>query len=239
MPLPKIATPTYELVLPSNNKTVKYRPFLVKEEKLLVLALESEDSKQITNAIKAVLSSCIKTRGVKVETLPTFDIEYLFLNIRGKSVGEVIEVNLYAPDDGVTSVPVEINIDDIQVNKDENHTNKIQLDDTLMMEMRYPSLDQFIDNNFDVGGEVNLEKSFELIAASIETVYNDEEVWSASDCTKKELVAFLEQMNTLQFKKVEKFFETMPKLSHEVTFINPKTKKENTVLLEGLTSFFG
>jgi len=239
MPLPKIATPTYELVLPSNNKTIKYRPFLVKEEKLLVLALESEDSKQITNAIKAVLSSCIKTRGVKVETLPTFDIEYLFLNIRGKSVGEVIEVNLYAPDDGVTSVPVEINIDDIQVNKDENHTNKIQLDDTLMMEMRYPSLDQFIDNNFDVGGEVNLEKSFELIAASIETVYNDEEVWSASDCTKKELVAFLEQMNTVQFKKVEKFFETMPKLSHEVTFINPKTKKENTVLLEGLTSFFG
>ena len=239
MPLPKIATPTYELVLPSNNKTIKYRPFLVKEEKLLVLALESEDSKQITNAIKAVLSSCIKTRGVKVETLPTFDIEYLFLNIRGKSVGEVIEVNLYAPDDGVTSVPVEINIDDILVTKDENHTNKIQLDDTLMMEMRYPSLDQFIDNNFDVGGEVNLEKSFELIAASIETVYNDEEVWSASDCTKKELVAFLEQMNTLQFKKVEKFFETMPKLSHEVTFINPKTKKENTVLLEGLTSFFG
>jgi len=239
MPLPKIATPTYELVLPSNNKTIKYRPFLVKEEKLLVLALESEDSKQITNAIKAVLSSCIKTRGVKVETLPTFDIEYLFLNIRGKSVGEVIEVNLYAPDDGVTSVPVEINIDDIQVNKDENHTNKIQLDDTLMMEMRYPSLDQFIDNNFDVGGEVNLEKSFELIASSIETVYNDEEVWSASDCTKKELVAFLEQMNTVQFKKVEKFFETMPKLSHEVTFINPKTKKENTVLLEGLTSFFG
>jgi len=239
MPLPKIATPTYELVLPSNNKTVKYRPFLVKEEKLLVLALESEDSKQITNAIKAVLKSCIQSRGVKVETLPTFDIEYLFLNIRGKSVGEVIEVNLYAPDDGKTSVPVEINIDDIKVVKDKDHTNKIQLDDTLMMEMRYPSLDQFIDNNFDVGGEVNLEKSFELIASSIETVYNDEEVWSASDCTKKELVAFLEQMNTVQFKKVEKFFETMPKLSHEVTFINPKTKKENTVLLEGLTSFFG
>ena len=239
MPLPKIATPTYELVLPSNNKTIKYRPFLVKEEKLLVLALESEDSKQITNAIKAVLSSCIKTRGVKVETLPTFDIEYLFLNIRGKSVGEVIEVNLYAPDDGVTSVPVEINIDDIQVNKDENHTNKIQLDDTLMMEMRYPSLDQFIDNNFDVGGEVNLEKSFELIAASIETVYNDEEVWSASDCTKKELVAFLEQMNTLQFKKVEKFFETMPKLSHEIEVQNPKSGVKSKVVLEGLSSFFG
>tara|TARA_B100001094_G_scaffold326211_1_gene381907 strand:- start:101 stop:820 length:720 start_codon:yes stop_codon:yes gene_type:complete len=239
MPLPKIATPTYELVLPSNNKTVKYRPFLVKEEKLLVLALESEDTKQITNAIKAVLSSCIQTRGVKVETLPTFDIEYLFLHIRGKSVGEVIEVNLYAPDDGKTSVPVEINIDDIKVQKDEEHDKKIKLDDNLVMEMKYPSLDQFINNNFEIGGDVSFEKSFELIASSIDTVYNDEEVWSASDCTKKELVEFLEQMNTVQFKKVEKFFETMPKLSHEVTFINPKTKKENTVLLEGLTSFFG
>jgi hypothetical protein len=163
----------------------------------------------------------------------------LFLNIRGKSVGEVIEVNLFAPDDGVTSVPVEINIDDIQVNKDENHTNKIKLDDNLMMEMKYPSLDQFINNNFEIGGEIGFEKSFELIASSIETVYSDDEVWSASDCTKKELSEFLEQMNTVQFKKVEKFFETMPKLSHEVTFINPKTKKENTVLLEGLTSFFG
>ena len=239
MPLPKIATPTYELVLPSNNKTVKYRPFLVKEEKLLVLALESEDTKQITNAIKAVLSSCIQTRGVKVETLPTFDIEYLFLHIRGKSVGEVIEVNLYAPDDGKTSVPVEINIDDIKVQKDEEHDKKIKLDDNLVMEMKYPSLDQFINNNFEIGGDVSFEKSFELIASSIDTVYNDEEVWSASDCTKKELVEFLEQMNTVQFKQVEKFFETMPKLSHEVTFINPKTKKENTVLLEGLTSFFG
>tara|TARA_R100001443_G_scaffold103975_1_gene112475 strand:- start:773 stop:1492 length:720 start_codon:yes stop_codon:yes gene_type:complete len=239
MPLPKIATPTYELVLPSNNKTVKYRPFLVKEEKLLVLALESEDTKQITNAIKAVLSSCIQTRGVKVETLPTFDIEYLFLHIRGKSVGEVIEVNLYAPDDGKTSVPVEINIDDIKVQKDKEHDKKIKLDDNLVMEMKYPSLDQFINNNFEIGGDVSFEKSFELIASSIDTVYNDEEVWSASDCTNKELVEFLEQMNTVQFKKVEKFFETMPKLSHKVTFINPKTKKENTVLLEGLTSFFG
>lgn len=239
MPLPKIATPTYELVLPSNNKTVKYRPFLVKEEKLLVLALESEDTKQITNAIKAVLSSCIQTRGVKVETLPTFDIEYLFLHIRGKSVGEVIEVNLYAPDDGKTSVPVEINIDDIKVQKDKEHDKKIKLDDNLVMEMKYPSLDQFINNNFEIGGDVSFEKSFELIASSIDTVYNDDEVWSASDCTNKELVEFLEQMNTVQFKKVEKFFETMPKLSHKVTFINPKTKKENTVLLEGLTSFFG
>ena len=238
MPLPKINTPTYELELPSTKKKVRYRPFLVKEEKLLVLALESEDTKQITNAIKAVLSSCIKTRGVKVETLPTFDIEYLFLNIRGKSVGEVIEVNLFAPDDGVTSVPVEINIDDIQVNKDENHTNKIKLDDNLMMEMKYSSLDQFINNNFEIGGDVSFEKSFELIAASIDTVYTDEEVWSASDCTKKELIDFLEQMNTVQFKQVEKFFETMPKLSHTLKVTNPKTKVESEVVMEGLASFF-
>ena len=149
MPLPKIATPTYELELPSTGKTVKYRPFLVKEEKVLVIALESEDTKQITNAIKAVLKSCVLTKGIKVETLPTFDIEYLFLNIRGKSVGEELEVNIICPDDEKTQVPVSIDLDDIKVEKSDDHTNKIKLDDNLMMEMKYPSLDQFIKNNFD------------------------------------------------------------------------------------------
>ena len=151
MPLPTIATPTYELVLPSSGKKIKYRPFLVKEEKLLVLALESEDSKEISNAIKAVLKNCIQSRGIKVETLPTFDIEFLFLNIRGKSVGEEIEVNLIAPDDGETSVPVTINIDEIKVQTKKEHDKNIKLDDSLMMEMKYPSLDQFIANNFDMG----------------------------------------------------------------------------------------
>ena len=150
MPLPTIATPTYELVLPSSGKKIKYRPFLVKEEKLLVLALESEDSKEISNAIKAVLKNCIQSRGIKVETLPTFDIEFLFLNIRGKSVGEEIEVNLIAPDDGETSVPVTINIDEIKVQTKKEHDKNIKLDDSLMMEMKYPSLDQFIANNFDL-----------------------------------------------------------------------------------------
>ena len=135
MPLPKITTPTYELVLPSTGKPVKYRPFLVKEEKVLVIALESEDNKQITNAIKAVLKSCVLTRGVKVETLPTFDIEYLFLNIRGKSVGEQLEVNIICPDDGETQVPVSIDLDEIQIEKNEEHTNKIPLDKNLVMEM--------------------------------------------------------------------------------------------------------
>ena len=149
MPLPKIATPTYELELPSSGETIQYRPFLVKEEKLLVIALESEDNKQITTAIKAVLKACILTKGIKVDTLPTFDIEYLFLNIRGKSVGEELEVNVYCPDDDETQVAVNINLDDIQVQKTEDHTNKIKIDDSVMMEMRYPSLEQFIKNNFD------------------------------------------------------------------------------------------
>ncbi len=239
MPLPTIATPTYELELPSTKQKIKYRPFLVKEEKLLVLALESEDTKEITNAIKAVLKNCIQAKNIKVDTLPTFDIEYLFLNIRSKSVGEEIEVNLIAPDDGETSVPVVINVDEIKVQKNPDHTNKIKLDDSLMMEMKYPSLEQFIKNNFNFSDDDTLDQSFNLIASCIDKIYNEEEVWVASDVTQKELVDFLEQMNSLQFKQIEKFFETMPKLSHEITFTNPKTKVESTVVLEGLSSFFG
>ena len=238
MPLPTIATPTYELELPSTGKLIKYRPFLVKEEKLLVLALESEDVKEISNAIKAVLKNCILTKGVKVETLPTFDIEYLFLNIRGKSVGEEVEVNIIAPDDGETTIPITVAIDDIKVVKSKDHTRKIKLDDTLMMELKYPSLDQFIKNNFDISRDVNIDQSFELIASCIDRIYNEEEVWAASDVTKKELVDFLEQMNSVQFKSIEKFFLTMPKLSHEITVKNPKTEVESTVVLEGLSSFF-
>jgi len=239
MPLPTIVTPTYDLELPSTGKKIKYRPFLVKEEKLLVLALETENPKDISNAIKTVLKNCIQSRGIKVETLPTFDIEYLFLNIRGKSVGEILEVNIISPDDEETQVPVEINLDDIQVQKDNDHSKNIKLDAKLMMEMKYPSLDQFVKNNFDFDGNINMDQSFELIASCVNKIYNEDEVWSAADVTKKELVAFLEQMNTIQFKEIEKFFETMPKLSHKVSFVNPKTGKENTVILEGLSSFFG
>ena len=238
MPLPKIATPTYELTLPSTKKKIKYRPFLVKEEKLLVLALESDDTKQITNAIRAVLKSCIETRGVKVETLPTFDIEYLFLNIRGKSVGEEVEVNILAPDDGVTEISINIQLDQIEVKEGEGHDKKIKLDDSLMMEMKYPSLDEFIKNNFDIKGEVDVNKSFELIAGCIDKIFSEEEVWSTADCSKKEVIDFLEQMNSVQFKQIEKFFETMPKLSYEVEVTNPKTDVKSTIVLEGLSSFF-
>ena len=239
MPLPKIATPTYELELPSTGQTVKYRPFLVKEEKVLVIALESEDTKQITNAIKAVLKNCVLTKGVKVETLPTFDIEFLFLNIRGKSVGEEIEVNIVCPDDEETNVPVFIDLDSIQVSKDDNHTPQIKLDDDLMMEMKYPSLEQFIKNNFDFDDKNAMDQSFDLIATCIDKIYNEEEVWATADCTKKEVKEFLESMNSSQFKEIEKFFETMPKLKHTVEVTNPNTKVTSEVVLEGLASFFG
>ena len=239
MPLPKIATPTYELELPSTGQTIQYRPFLVKEEKLLVLALEGEDVKEITTAIKNVIKSCIQTKGIKVDTLPTFDIEYLFLNIRGKSVGEDLEVKLLCPDDNETYVPVKVLIDDIKVVKNDEHTKQIKLDSNLMMEMKYPSLAEFIKNNFDFDGDATMDQSFDLIASCIDKIYNEEEVWAAADCTKKEINSFLEQMNSAQFKDIEKFFETMPKLSHTVKIKNPKTKVESEVVLEGLSSFFG
>ena len=238
MPLPKIATPTYELVLPSTDETIQFRPFLVKEEKLLVLALESEDNKQITTAIKSVLKNCVLTKGIKVEQLPTFDIEFLFLNIRGKSVGEELEVNIMCPDDEKTQVTVDINLDDIEVQKNEEHNKQIKLDENLMMEMKYPSLDQFIKNNFDFNEKNQMDQSFQLIASCIDKIYTEEEVWATADCTKKEVNDFLEQMNSGQFKLIETFFETMPKLSHTIKITNPKTKVESDVVLEGLASFF-
>jgi len=237
MPLPTIATPTYELTLPSSKKTIKYRPFLVKEEKILIIAMESQDDKQITNAIKTVISNCILTKGVKVEELATFDIEYLFLNIRGKSVGETVDVLITCPDDEVTQVPVSINLDEIQVQTNPNHTRDIKLDDNLTMRMRYPSLSQFIKNNFNIT-DVTVDDTFELISGCIEQVYSEEESWSASDCTKKELFEFVDQLSSKQFKEIETFFETMPKLSHTIKIKNPETKVESEVVLEGLTSFF-
>ena len=238
MPLPKIATPTYDLELPSTGQQIKYRPFLVKEEKVLVIALESEDNKQITNAIKAVLKNCILSKGIKVESLPTFDIEYLFLNNRGKSVGEDIEVNIICPDDEQTEVPVTIALDDIEVQRDDNHTNKIKVDENIMMEMKYPSLEQFIKNNFDFNDKNAMDQSFDLIATCIDKIYTEDEVWASADCTRKEMKDFLEQMNSNQFKEIESFFDTMPKLSHTISVTNPKTKIKSDVVLEGLASFF-
>ena len=239
MPLPKIATPTYELVLPSSERKIKFRPFLVKEEKILILAMESQDTKQIANAVKNVISQCILTKGIKVEKLSTFDIEYLFLIIRGKSVGEEIEVMITCPDDGKTQVPALINIDSIKVQRNDEHEKDIVLDEQYTLRMKYPSLNEFIKNNFASAEDMNVDDTFDLVASCIEQVYSEEESWSSSDCTKKELKDFLEQLDSKQFKMVEKFFETMPKLSHTVTVTNPNTKKECKIVLEGLQNFFG
>ena len=202
MALPKINTPIYELEIPSTGKKIRYRPFLVKEEKVLIIAMESEDPKQMASAVKDVISNCILTRGVKVNELATFDIEYLFLNIRGKSVGEEVEVLVTCPDDNTTRVPVSINLDDIQ-----------------------------IQNNKD--------DTFDLITGCVDQIFSEEESWASSDCTKKELNEFIESLSSKQFKEVEKFFETMPKLSHNIKVKNPETGVESEILLEGLTSFFG
>ena len=242
MPLPKISTPTYELVLPSTGKIIKYRPFLVKEEKILILALESQSTKEITNAIKQVLKDCIITKGIKVEELPTFDIEYIFLNVRGKSVGESLDLIITCGDDGETQVPVTVFIDQIQVEEDPEHKRDIQLDTNLVLRMKYPSLDQFIKTNFDFSAEQSsssIDRSFDIIASCIDVIFNAEESWSAADSTKKELTDWIETLTPNQFKEIEKFFDTMPRLSHTVKVINPKTKVESDVTLEGLTSFFG
>ena len=237
MPLPTIATPTYELTLPSSSRKIKYRPFLVKEEKILIIAMESQDTKQIARAVKDVLAKCILTKGIKVDKLATFDIEYLFLNIRGKSVGEHIEVMVTCPDDGKTQVPMSINIDSIKVQKSDNHNADIKLDDTYTLRMRYPSLNEFIKSNFNAE-DIKVDDTFELIASCVDQVYSEEESWTQEDCTKKELTNFIEQLNSSQFKEIEKFFDTMPKLSHRVKVTNPKTNVESTVILEGLAAFF-
>jgi hypothetical protein len=239
MPLPKISTPSYELVLPSSNRKIKFRPFLVKEEKILILAMESQDNKQIANAIKDVLGSCILTKGIKVEKLSTFDIEYLFLNIRGKSVGEEIEVMVTCEDDGETKVPTTINLDEIKVNINKDHSTDIKLDDKLTLRMKYPSMDEFIKSNFSVADKLNVDDTFNLISSCIDQIYSEEESWASADCTKKELNEFIESLNSKQFKEVERFFDTMPKLSHTVKVKNPNTGVENTLVLEGLQSFFG
>ena len=241
MPLPKINTPTYELVLPSTGKKIKYRPFLVREEKILIMALESEDMKQITDAIVEILDACILTRGVKLSNLSTFDMEYLFLNVRGKSVGETIEVNLLCPDDEKTQVTTMIDIDSIKIQKDKSHKNIVKLDDQLSMKLKYPSINQFIENNFETSEDTassDISTTMEMITSCIDMIYNAEESWSSKDSTKEELSEFVESLNTKQFKDVEEFFRTMPKLSHKLKVTNPQTGVESEVVLEGLASFF-
>ena len=237
MPLPQINAPTYELVIPSSKKKIRYRPFLVKEEKILVIAMESNDVADIARAVKQVLGQCILTKGIKIDKLSTFDIEYLFLNVRGKSVGETVDIQITCPDDGVTNVPVNVALDEIKVTFDPTHDKDIILDEKLKMRMKYPSLDQFIKENFEVEN-VGYEQSIEMIASCVDMIFSEEETWTGSDFTQKEMVDFLEGLGSKQFKELEKFFATMPKLTHEIKVLNPKTKVQSTVKLEGLAAFF-
>ena len=240
MPLPTIETPTYELKLPSTNKKIKYRPFLVKEEKILILALESKSQNEITNAVTDVLKKCILTRGVKVDDLPTFDIEYLFLNIRAKSIGEDIKLTVTCPDDGETKVPVTIYVDEIKVIKPKDHKIDIVLDDKMSLRMKYPSLNQFIESNFDTDdeSETMVDKTFRVVADCMDTIFNGEDAWEAKDYSAQERLDFVQQLNSQQYKKVENFFSTMPKLSHTIEVVNPNTKEKGSVVLEGLADFF-
>ncbi len=241
MPLPTITTPTYELNLPSTGKKIKYRPFLVKEEKILILALETRDQNQITNAVKDVLKKCVITRGIKIDDLPTFDIEYLFLNIRAKSIGEDINMIVTCPDDKKTEVDVTVYVDEIKVIKSKEHVKDITLDKDMTLRMKYPSLNQFIETNFDTEEEsqTTVDKTFQLIADCMDTVYTKEDAWDSKDYSPNERLEFIEQLSSKQFKQVEKFFATMPKLSHTIEVTNPNTKKKSKIVLEGLSDFFG
>jgi len=238
MPLPKINTPTYELVLPSSAKKIKYRPFLVREEKILIMALETEDVKQITDSVIQILNSCILTKGVDITKLATFDIEYLFLNVRSKSVGETVEIVLTCPDDNKTTVPMSIDIDAIKIKKDKKHKDVIKLDESLSLKLKYPSMQQFIENNFEASDNSEVNNTLDMIVSCMDVIFNEEETWPATESTKKELEDFIDQLNTKQFKMIENFFATMPKLTHTVKVKNPKTEVESTVVLEGLAAFF-
>ena len=238
MTLPKVNTPTYELVLPSTGKKLKYRPFLVREEKILIMALESENVKQITEAVIEILESCILTKNFEINDLATFDLEYLFLNVRSKSVGETVEINVTCPDDNKTTVPMSIDLDSIKVKKDRKHKNTIKLDETLSLKLKYPSVVQFIENNFEASEKSEVSNTLDMIISCIDTIYTEEESWNASESTTKELEDFVDQLNTKQFKMIEDFFATMPKLTHSIKVKNPTTEVESTVVLEGLAAFF-
>ena len=239
MPLPKVSTPVFELDLISSNKKIKYRPFLVKEEKSLLIALESGEEKTILNTLKNVLKSCVISR-VKIDDLPSFDLEFLFLNIRGKSVGESVELLVTCEDDGETQVPLTIQMSDIKLDIPDEHTDTIDLGDDLHLKMKYPSFSQFAENNFfpsKVKDDL-LDKAFGNVVDCIDQIYNSDEAWSGSDCTKKELIDFIEQLSSSQFQKIEKFFTSMPKLVYKTTVTNPNTKKDNKIVIEGLSNFF-
>lgn len=236
MLLPEIVTPTYQLVIPSSNKKIKYRPFLVKEEKILILANESGDPEEIKNAVKQVIQNCILTPGISVEELTHFDFEYLFLNLRNRSIGNTVDVIVVCEDDGVTKVELTIDIGDIKMKKDPNHNSEIDLGNDLTLKLKYPKLDYFLERAGLVQATIN--DTMELIVLCADKLYNKTESWDLSQLTKTELIAYFETMTAHHMDQIENFFSTMPKLVYETTVVNPKTKVENKIKLEGLLDFF-
>lgn len=236
MPLPKLVVPEYELELPSSKETVKYRPFLVKEEKLLLTAMQLGGEKDMMSAVKTIIKNCTNLKG-KVDDLATFDIEYLFLKIRSKSIGEMSKIMVTCPDDDETQVEVEIDLESIEVTWPENHSTKIELTDDVGLIMKYPSLDTFVKLNF-TGEDITVDNIFDLSVSCIEQVYDGEEVQDLKTYTKKEILEFLESMKSDQFMKLQDFFANMPKLEYDIEVENPNTGVKSTVKLEGLGSFF-
>ena len=237
MALPQIALPTYELEIPSNGKKIKYRPFVVKEEKLLLLAMESEDVKQIEDAVKQLLKGCIQSR-VKIEDLAIFDLEYIFLQIRAVSVGEIVDMNITCRDDGVTTVPYKLNLLEVEVQRPEGHSNKIMLSDEMGIIMKYPKFDTFITGSI-IGDSPTADSVIDIIAGCIDQIFDGEDVYDSSTTSKKEFKEFLENLTNSQFEKIQKFFESSPKLEHTIKITNPKTGVENEIVFSGLSSFFG
>ena len=237
MALPKLTTPTYELVVPSTDEKIKYRPFLVREEKILLIAMESQDTADVILAVKDIVTECTFNK-IDLGDMPMFDIEYIFLNIRAKSVGEVTNLRLLCPDDGETYSDVEIDLSEVEEHVDKGHTNVIKLTDEMGMNMKYPTID-----SFDTTGitDVTPDNMLDVISSCVGEIYDKkgEEVFAAKDQTKAEIVEFIEQLNTKQFADVQKFFDTMPKLKHVVTIENPKTKVKSDIILQGLNDFFG
>ena len=236
MALPKLGYPTFELELPSTGKTIKYRPFLVKEEKVLLMALESKDEKQVVSAVKDLIKNCVITR-IKVDNLPSFDLEYLFLKIRGASIGENITLTVTCLDDNETQVEANININDVEILKPEGHDKRIMFDDKTGLVMKYPSMKEFVDREF-LQKEMKTEDVYGFIADSIDQIFDDEEVYDSSTTTKKEFRTFVDNLTTKQFEKIQEFYTTCPKLSHTFKVVNPKTGKESSYTIEGLQSFF-
>ena len=236
MALPKLTTPTYELEIPSTDAKIKYRPFLVKEEKILMMAMESKADSDITQAVKDIVMECTFNK-VKIDDMPMFDVEYIFLQIRSKSVGEVSKLKLLCPDDGKTYADVELDLNEVKVQVGDNHTNKIDLGNDMGMIMKYPSIDSFKDSGIK---DINPSNMLEVIATCILQIFEKkgDKVYDTKDQTKEEVNEFIESLNTKQFKDVQNFFETMPKLKHEITIKNPKTKKESKITLSGLNDFF-